>query len=269
MEYLKTKDISNYSDQFQDQEFSHLILDDFLDIDDANKVKEDIERLDKNILRSYKHFNAKVRSSIGRSGLSSSILNLIDHLQSDAFLKELRVLSGKPDLVPDLNLVQGGVLSYQDGHFVNLHTDNQTHPFDLGLKTSLSLLVYLNPDWKDEYKGFLEIRDKKNTETIAKIKPSHNRLVIMEANKDSIHGLPEVIDCPETVVRKAIVLWYYQPVKKPTFHPTTYYSKESDDLTKKFNVLLGNLSLKVYYLLRRFFGDWDPLITRIMGFFGK
>ncbi|MFT6068472.1 MAG: hypothetical protein ACJAT2_000239 [Bacteriovoracaceae bacterium] len=269
MEYLKTKDISKYSDQFQDQEFCHLVLDDFLEIETANKIKEDIGNLDKDTLRIYKHFNAKVRSSIGRKGLSKSILMLIDHLQSDIFLNELRLLTGIPDLVPDLNLAQGGALSYQDGHFVNLHTDNQTHPFDLGLKTSLSLLIYLNPEWKDEYKGFLEIRNKENTQSIAKIKPSHNRLVIMEANKDSIHGLPDIISCPEDIQRKAIVLWYYRPVKKPSFHPTTYYSKKTDKLTKKIFVFTGNLSLKVYYLLRRFFGDWDPFITRIMGLFGK
>ena len=269
MEYLKTKNISEYSDKFQNQEFSHLVLDDFLDIEFANKLKEEIKGLDSKTLRIYKHFNAKVRSSIGREGLSESTLKVIDYLQSDSFVKELRIMSGQEDLIPDLNLAQGGVLSYQDGHFVNLHTDNQTHPFDLSLKTSLSLLIYLNPEWKDHYKGFLEIRNKTNSATIVSIKPSHNRLVIMEANQDSIHGLPEIINCPEGTERKAIVLWYYRPEDKPIFHPTTYYFKKTDRTSRKFSVVIGNLSLKGYYLLRRFFGDWDPLITRIMALFSK
>lgn len=269
MEPLKTKDISNYSDQFQNQEFSHLVLDDFLPIAVADDLKKDIEELGDETLRIYKHFNARVRSSIGRDGLSPKILTLIDHLQSDSFLEELRKLSGQKDLVADKNLAQGGALSYQNGHFVNLHTDNQTHPFDLSLRTSLSLLVYLNPEWEEDYKGYLEIRNKKNTKTIASIKPSHNRLVVMEANKDSIHGLPNTITCPNNISRKAIVLWYYRPTPKPIFHPTTYYSKETDKLTQKLIIKTGNLSLKLYYFLRRYLGDWDPLITRIMALFGK
>jgi Rps23 Pro-64 3,4-dihydroxylase Tpa1-like proline 4-hydroxylase len=256
--------IDSYQDSFHSSEFKHVVVDNFLSYDEAKGLETEIQNLDDNILRNYTHFNAKVRSSIGREGLGQKVLQTIDYFQSEEFLEQLRNLTGDKHIIADPELAQGGALSYLNGHFVNLHTDNVTHPQRLNHLTSLTLLLYLSEDWKDEYKGNLELRNKDNSENVATISPLFNRLVIMEANKDSIHGLPEKLTCPKGVTRKALVLWYYTPTKRIKFSPTKYYYKPTDKLKKKIDVVFGNFSLKVYYVLKKSFGDWDPIITSFM-----
>lgn len=256
--------IDSFKENFHQREFKHISIDNFLRYEDAKSIEAEIQKLDDKVLRNYTHFNAKVRSSIGRKGLPSKVLETIDYFQSDKFLRQLRSLTGDNNIIADKDLAQGGALSYLNGHFVNLHTDNVTHPQKLNHLTSLTLLLYLSEDWRDEYNGKLELRNKSNTENVATISPIFNRLVIMEANKDSIHGLPQKLECPSNKTRKAIVLWYYTPKEKIKFNPTKYYFKPTDSIKKKAEVIFGNFSLKVYYILKKSFGDWDPIITSFM-----
>jgi Rps23 Pro-64 3,4-dihydroxylase Tpa1-like proline 4-hydroxylase len=264
---LKTKNISALSNKFYAEEAHYLTVDQFLEPDLALKIKSEIEFLDESTLRVYKHFNANVRSSIGKDNLPENISNLIDYLQSDLFLEQLRLVTGDDQLVADKSLAQGGVVRYKNGDFVNLHTDNYTHPFDFKLKTALTLLVYFNTDWKSEYNGILEIRDKKNQNTLIEITPDHNKLLVFETKSGVIHGIPKLINCPDEESRKAIVLWYYTREENQVFHPTTYFYKKEDKFSKKVYVITGNIMLRLYYILRKLFGDWDPLFTKIMSFF--
>lgn len=253
------------SNDFESAEgFPHIEIENAIPSEKAKELSRDFNNLSPEALQYYSHFNAKVTSSIGRKYLSPSMLETIDYFQSDSFINLLEKTTGLKGILPDKGLAQGGILDYPAGNFVNLHTDNLTHPFDHSLKTALTVLLYLNEDWDDSYNGSLEIWDSKARNKIKEFSPSFNKMVILKAGKETIHGLPETINCPQGMGRKAIVLWYYQKSNENLFAPTKYFSRPQDPLSKKISVFIGNQILKVYYFQRRFLGDWDYKITKVM-----
>ncbi|MCP4912438.1 MAG: 2OG-Fe(II) oxygenase [Oligoflexia bacterium] len=244
--------------------FPHLEIKEAISVEMAKSLSEDFNNLNPEALQLYSHFNAKVTSSIGRKYLSNNMLETIDYFQSPDFLKMLETITGLNGLRADKGLAQGGILNYPAGNFVNLHTDNLTHPFDHSLKTALTVLLYLNEEWEESYNGALEIWDNHANRRIKSFHPSFNKMVILKAGEDTIHGLPEIINCPKGMGRKAIVLWYYQKSDETIFSPTKYYARPQDPISKKLSVFIGNQLLKVYYFQRRFLGDWDYKITKVM-----
>ena len=73
----------------------------------------------------------------------------------------------------------------------------------------LNLLLYLNSNWKDEWKGHIELWNKKMTKIEKQLSPNINNLLIFRTDKDSNHGFPDSILCPNNVTRKSIALYYY------------------------------------------------------------
>lgn len=69
-------------------------------------------------------------------------------------------------------------------------------------------MIYLNPDWQDDWGGFLDIAepDLKNSKSI---KPIFNRAVVFSTTDFSFHGHPDPLRCPEDVRRRSIALYYY------------------------------------------------------------
>ncbi|MDC1174564.1 2OG-Fe(II) oxygenase [Bacteriovoracaceae bacterium] len=268
--FLKSIFDSRTSDSFNNAVgFPHLIIENALENSFANKVLDDFSKLQPEALQLYNHFNAKVTSSIGRKYLSKNMLSLIDEMQSENFISQIQNLTGIENLIADKGLAQGGILDYPKGNFVNLHTDNLTHPFDHTLKTSLTILIYFNKDWPPSYKGDLEIWDNCATKKRLNISPKFNRMVILKAGPETIHGLPDEINSPEGMGRKALVLWYYQKANDTPFAPTKYYPRPNDPLNKKAFIYFGNFLLKCYYFQRKYLGDWDYKITKIMKLLSK
>ena len=118
-------------------------------------------------------------------------------------MKWLEKLTGIPNLKADHSLEGGGLHQSKRGGFLNIHADFTIHPHKTNWQRRVNVLLYLNEDWKDEYGGFLELwsRDMKRMEQ--SISPIFNRCVIFNTDKDSFHGLPEPIKCPEEMTRKS------------------------------------------------------------------
>ena len=77
------------------------------------------------------------------------------------------------------------------------------------LDRRLNVIVYLNPNWKEDYGGHLEFWDKKMKAPIKKILPIFNRLAIFSTNDFTNHGHPEALSCPEDMSRKSLALFYF------------------------------------------------------------
>jgi len=71
----------------------------------------------------------------------------------------------------------------------------------------INLLIYMNPEWKEEYKGSLCLCDKNNC--VKKISPILNRCVIFNTSNKSIHGHPEPLNVPDHIRRQSIAVYYY------------------------------------------------------------
>jgi Rps23 Pro-64 3,4-dihydroxylase Tpa1-like proline 4-hydroxylase len=76
------------------------------------------------------------------------------------------------------------------------------------LDRRINLLLYMNPDWKEEYRGELCLYDKNKNIIDKKISPILNRCVLF-LTPDNIHGHPHVLNLPEDKERQSITTYYY------------------------------------------------------------
>jgi hypothetical protein len=188
--------------------FRYVVVDDFLPRDIAAGIlasypKPDIEGWDK---LTYTHQKRKFTM---RSGFPAPVDRFFAISALPAFRDTLAEITGIPRLLADPELVGGGLHQILRGGFLDVHVDYNFHPTSK-LHRRLNLLLYMNPDWKPEYQGYLELWDrgteKRQLENIA---PFYNRAVIFETNEVSFHGHPQPLETPPGVTRKSLALYYY------------------------------------------------------------
>lgn len=133
-------------------------------------------------------------------------------LNAPAFLRVLSDITGIEGLQPDPELRGGGIHAIGRGGFLKLHTDFNWHR-GLAMYRRLNLLVYLNQDWRDAWKGDIELWSADARERIFALSPRIGHALLFETNDISYHGHPDPLECPEGVFRKSIALYYYTPTR--------------------------------------------------------
>ena len=145
--------------------------------------------------------------------MPKSIKDIITFFYSKNFLEFLEKNFNLKNVLPDWSLWGGGMHSSSRGRHLTVHSD-----FIYQRKTNtrrvINLLLYLNSDWKDEWNGNIELWDKKMTKKVQSLSPSLNNMLIFRTDKDSNHGFPDKLLCPEDVTRKSIALYYYVEDKR-------------------------------------------------------
>jgi hypothetical protein len=100
----------------------------------------------------------------------------------------------------------------------------------LKLDRRLNLLLYLNPDWKEEYGGHFELWNEDMTAPVRKVLPIFNRCAIFSTTSTSYHGHPIPLTCPPGRTRKSIAIYYYsngRPEEETrTAHNTLFKKRE-------------------------------------------
>jgi len=141
----------------------------------------------------------------------------------------------------------GGMHSSPRGGNLKIHSDF-IYIRRKNVRRVLNFLLYLNSDWKDDWRGQIELWDKSMTKKVTQLSPELNNVLIFRTDKDSNHGFPDDILCPENVSRKSIALYYY--VEEKTFFPikvikrkhyTTHWKKrpgtDDPEFMEKDNIL--------------------------------
>lgn len=136
------------------------------------------------------------------------IRQLIAEMNSGPFTFMLSELTGIHGLISDALLQGAGVHMVERGGLLRVHADFRMHP-NVQLDRRLNLLLYMNPDWKEEYGGHLELWNKTMTRCEKRILPVANRCVIFSTSADSYHGHPHPLTCPQGEMRKSIALYYF------------------------------------------------------------
>lgn len=139
---------------------------------------------------------------------------LIWELSSKRFLDALTELSGIRGLISDPDLLGAGIHQISQGGLLKIHADFSNHQ-RYNLTRRLNFLLYLNPGWKEEWGGHLELWDAQMQGPPKRVLPVANRCVIFSTNSDSYHGHPHPIACPPGMYRKSIALYYYTNPHRP------------------------------------------------------
>ena len=207
-----TNNIQNYSEKFnQAIPFDHLILDNFIqDQEFINSVAEEITQ----IPDSDYDFNEHYQVQIKKRGLSvmdkfpPNTKKLIQFFQSPEMIEYLQSITGIKNLLPDPELLGGGLHKMHSGGHLAIHADFNIH-VNTGLHRRVNALLYLNPNWEEEWGGHLQLWDSAMNRCFEKVLPILNRLVVFRITDDALHGHPDPMTSPEEISRYSLAFYYY------------------------------------------------------------
>lgn len=246
--------------------YPHLVIDDFLKPEVAEGLLAEFpETADWTYLY---HVNEKKRQLTRREEFGELTRAVIDELQSPAFIALLTDATGLSGLIPDPDLEGSGLHEIRRGGFLNIHTDFLTHVTRTHWSRQLNLLLYLNPDWKDEYGGHFEMWNSDVSGCANTILPIFNRCVIFQTSEISFHGHPDPLNCPPDRARRSLALYYYRDEGAPlSLSSTRYMPRPDDSLLRRGLIMLDRAALRVYTALKRRGGISDEAANRILRFF--
>ena len=190
--------------------FPHIQIDNFFSDEYLNSILNEFPDLS-NLKNSqnYKNQNEIKFANNDFKNFPEKMKTFFNFLNSETFLNFLQILTSiNEKLIADEKLNGGGLHEIKTGGLLKVHTDFSKHPTN-NFDRRVNVLIYLNKDWKKEYKGCLELWDKEMKECKQKILPSFNKMVIFSTTDFSHHGHPDPIDCPSDISRKSIALYYF------------------------------------------------------------
>lgn len=248
--------------------YPHIMLDDFMERDAAQDAHGVFPSVKDQGWIHYVHFNEKKHGLNKMDMLPAYTQEVIRVFNSDRFVKWLSDLTGIEGLMKDDMLEGGGLHQSLKNGFLNIHADFTSHPHKRMWRRRVNLLIYLNPEWKEEYGGFLELWSTDMKERVQNIMPSFNRAVIFNTDKDSYHGLPDPIKCPEDETRKSIALYYFTEEKNYVKQSTDYRARPTDG-AKSILIYLDKKAVEAYSRIKGALGINDDFISKVLNIFSK
>ena len=206
--------------------------------------------------------NKAVRTDVGN--LDPVFSELDAQVRSPAFLQLVSRITGIPDLLYDPDYIGGGTHENRDGQALSAHVDFNILP-GRRWHRRLNLIVYLNPEWEEDWGGCIELHSDPWTpasDHSIKLLPLLNRCVIFETNEHSWHGFEQIRLPPgrKHLTRKSFAIYLYTAerpeqetvaphatVYVPRGMPTalapgqTLTAEAHADLAQRFAQLLGQM----------------------------
>ena len=198
------------------QPFPHIVIDDFLDPGTLARAMAEFPAPEQVAdWRRADAVDAQGRvAQVNKLGYSNELAfgptlrGLVHAFNSGPFLRWLERLTGISGLLPDPHMTGGGLHQYLPGAQLRVHADFNKLP-GFGLDRRLNLLLYLNPSWDDAWGGELELWDRDMHACAQRIAPIGNRCVVFSTTRDSHHGMPDPLRCPDGITRRSLALYYY------------------------------------------------------------
>jgi hypothetical protein len=163
--------------------------------------------------------------------LPSIFGDIVRTFNSDPFVCFLESLTDITGLIADAECYGGGLHQIERGGKLDVHADFNIHPVTK-LNRRVNLILYLNPDWKEEYGGHLELWDAQMTRAQQRILTIANRMVVFTTTDVSYHGHPDPLDCPAGCTRKSMAVYYYSKERRQNEvappHSTLYKPRPHD-----------------------------------------
>ncbi|HEY1657202.1 MAG TPA: 2OG-Fe(II) oxygenase [Candidatus Sulfotelmatobacter sp.] len=253
----------------------HILLKDFIDEQTAHAMARQFPPPSSDAWTHYKHANENKLGMPKRELFPPAIGAVVDELNSPEFVSWISELTGIPNLMADPMLEGGGLHQSGRGGYLNVHTDFSMHHFHTNWRRRVNLILYLNPGWKEEWGGALELWEKgKNRETkrcAAKYPPLLNHALIFTTDERSLHGFPDPLTCPESESRKSLALYYYaiDQGHKTKVHSTDYFARPQDSLRKSATIWLDKKAVDLYSRAKARFGFSDEVASKILGFLSR
>jgi Rps23 Pro-64 3,4-dihydroxylase Tpa1-like proline 4-hydroxylase len=197
--------------QFDLDPYPHFIIDGFLKKETLDAILKEMDEL--TIDKSYYYGNQHIEKNkyAFKNNFDINLQELFKELNSDEFISILETNSKITNIIRNnLELNGAGVHKVLNEGFLCMHTDFEGYrdnKYGL-LDRRLNLLLYMNPEWKQDYGGELCLYDKIASKITKKIMPLLNRCVIF-FTPGNIHGHPTPLKLSENICRQSITTYYY------------------------------------------------------------
>jgi hypothetical protein len=271
--YLKwSSQLSSLRRRFlQNQPYPHVRIEEFLDPEIAIALAREFPDMATDAWTRYKHQNENKVGLAKRSLFPPLLGEVVDELNSPAFVRWLSELTGIPDLVSDDMLEGGGLHQSGTDGFLNVHTDFSNHHYHKHWRRQINLILYLNPNWDEQWGGALELWDREMRRCVAKVLPLLNQALIFRTDEISYHGFPEPLRCPGGESRKSLALYYYtvESGAEVKTHSTNYRSRPQDGPLKASMIWLDKQAVDLYSRAKARFGFSDELASKILGLLSR
>jgi len=202
--------------------YPHIIIDDFFKKEVAENIFRELSEFDYKKNNTV-HYDNPIENKFACNHYDRfppNIYNAFIFLNSEMFVNIIKQISSTEKVYVDVGLHGGGMHFHEKGGKLNIHQDYSIHP-KIKLKRKFNLIIYMTEQWKESYKGHLEMwsHDKETNEPrncVKKILPKYNRAVLFDTTHNSWHGLPEETESPEDIVRQSLAIYYLTEADKDT-----------------------------------------------------
>jgi len=184
--------------------FPYLVIDNFCDQKKIDSLYNKIPELN-NKSRDYMFAKNKFEKSNYKE-LGEEFCELYEDLSSQRMNDFLSFISNESVFVDPANH-GGGLHQGKKNSFLDMHLDFNYHPLKKSWYRNMNLLLYLNKDWKPEYKGHLKLVDLRTGEEKELAVP-FNRMIIQQTRAFTLHGY-EQTHFPEGKYRTSIATYAY------------------------------------------------------------
>jgi hypothetical protein len=172
--------------------FYYQIIDNFFNQEQAKTISKEFPEYNSDIWYCYNNPLENKKTCNNWYQFGPETYKTLTMLNSKEFIRQLQKITGIPKLYPDIGLHGGPKLK---------------------LQRKLNLIIYLEEDWNQEWGGNLELwshnkEKNKPDKRFVKIDNVFNRAVLFDTTKNSWHGFPDPLTCPEGKYRKSLAVYY-------------------------------------------------------------
>jgi len=204
----------------QAEPFRHIVIDDFLSDEYCQRLIDEFPDFDEKLainedgLAGAKAVHQEIRQ------LGPAYCSLDELSRSEVFRELIGEITGVDELQHDPRYIGGGTHENLDGQNLEAHVDFNYHPVT-SLHRRLNLIVYLNPEWDDNWGGSLQLhRDPyllPSQDEIKLVTPLANRCVMFETTEHSWHGFKRIVlpEDKKDLSRRSFALYYYTDSRPP------------------------------------------------------
>lgn len=248
--------------------FPYVVIDSFLDENESKKIQDSFPEVDDQFWINYIHYNENKHGLTKWEYFPTEIQNLITEFRQPKFISWLEEVTQIKGLFHDPQLEGSGLHQTKRNGFLNIHADFTVHPKQKNWSRRVNVLLYLNEKWESSWEGSLELWNSDMSKCVKSISPIANRLVIFATGKNTFHGYPEPLKCPEHISRKSIALYYYTEENSPQSSSTSYQPRPVDG-AKKWFIYSDTYLISLYTKLKGILGINDDLVSSILKYFNK
>jgi hypothetical protein len=242
MTVFNKHDWTSLAQHFQTMEpFPSICIDNFLIPEFAQQVADSYNNYDE--LTAYgdvfRAINEKKKLQITNpEHFPDPVAKLADALASEEHINNMKLLSGVDDLSWDPNFSGGGMHLTDTSGALDVHVDFN-YSNEIQLYRRLNVLIYFNPEWRDNWGGNVELWDSSVSRCEHSFAPILNRCIIFSTSDYSFHGVTSVTS-PKGISRNSFAVYYYAKASAHNIgdlygeNHSTIFKARPDEKLKKY-----------------------------------